>query len=133
VYFSIDGGDASARSRAEAVLATLGASERAPGLGDSFPDLYDFADYSPAQVERLFGRTDFSASVFSVTPGKWAGPFRSAYGWHLVYVQSRAAAQEQPFAGVRDQVRADYLLDFQKRANESAFEALARQFTVARN
>jgi hypothetical protein len=144
VYFSLDRGDASARSRAQAALTTLqpaatagratpvSVPERAPSLGDPFPDLYDFADYSQAQVEHLFGPTQFAASLFSVPTGKWAGPFKSAYGWHLVFVQSRAAAREQPFAAVRDKVRADYLLDSQKRANESAFTALARQFTVGR-
>jgi len=144
VYFSPDRGDASARSRAQAALITLqpaatagrstpvSVPERAPRLGDPFPDLYDFADYSQAQVEHLFGPTQFAASLFSVPTGKWAGPFKSAYGWHLVYVQSRAAAREQPFAAIRDKVRADYLLDSQKRANDSAFTALARQFTVGR-
>lgn len=137
VYFSVDRGDANARSRAQAALATLAASlsapQRAPGLGDPFPDLYDFADYSQAQVEHLFGRTDFAAGVFAVPQGKWAGPFKSAYGWHLIYVQSRAAARDPPFAAVRNKVRGDYLLDSQKRANDIAFAALARQFTVARN
>ena len=105
---------------------------RRPSPGDPFPDLYDFADYSQAQVEHLFGPTQFAASVFSVPTGKWAGPFKSAYGWHLIHVQSRAAAREQSFATVRDKVRADYLLDSQKRANDSAFTTLARQFTVGR-
>jgi peptidyl-prolyl cis-trans isomerase C len=161
IYFSLDRGDASARSRAQAALTTLqhaatatiadvsatpgpnGAAnagratpvstpERAPAPGDPFPDLYDFADYSRAQVERLFGPTQFAVSIFSVPLGKWAGPFKSAYGWHLIYVQSRAGAREQPFAAVRDKVRADYLLDSQKRTNDSAFAALARQFTVGR-
>jgi peptidyl-prolyl cis-trans isomerase C len=137
IYFSDAGGAAGGRARAQRaleVLATPGTgTERAPGLGDPFPDLYDFSDYSSEQVEHLFGRTDFSANVFAVPLRQWAGPFRSAYGWHLVYVQSRAAAQEQPFATVRDKARADYLGDSQKQANESAFSALARQFTVARN
>ena len=134
VYFSLDRGDASARSRAQAALRTLelSAPERAPRPGDPFPDSYDFADYSQAQVEHLFGPTPFAAGVFSVPTGKWAGPFKSAYGWHLIYVQSRAAAREQPFATVGDKVRADYLLDSQKRANDSAFTTLARQFTVGR-
>jgi hypothetical protein len=134
VYFSAANGDSKARSRAEAALALLAAGPgRAPDLGDSFPDLYDFSSYSRTQVEHLFGRTDFVDGVFSVAPGKWAGPFKSAYGWHLIYVQSRETAQDQPFAAVRERVRADYLLDSQKQANESAFGALARQFTVAHN
>jgi peptidyl-prolyl cis-trans isomerase C len=130
IYFSPDRGDASARSRAQAVLTTL---EPTAAAGDPFPDLSDFAEYSQTQVEHLFGPTPFAANVFSVPTGKWTGPFKSAYGWHLLYVQSRAVAREQPFAAVRDKVRADYLLDFQKRANDSAFTALARQFTVSRH
>jgi peptidyl-prolyl cis-trans isomerase C len=134
IFFSLDRSDASARSRAQAALITLvpSAPARDPSLGDPFPDLYDFADYSQAQVEHLFGPTDFAASVFSVPSGKWAGPFKSAYGWHLIYVQSRAPAHEQPFGAVHDRVRADYLLDSQKRVNDAAFTALARQFTVGR-
>ena len=136
IFFGLDRGAENARSRAQAALTTLvpeaSAPERAPSLGDPFPDLYDFADYSRAQVEHLFGPTDFTTRVFSVPTGKWCGPFKSAYGWHLVYVQSRAAAREQPFAAVRDKVRADYLLDSQRRANDSAFTAVARQFTVGR-
>lgn len=158
IYFSPDRGDASARSRAQAVLATLepsapgvtdrsstgepngapkpghatstSAQDRATGPGDPFPDLSDFAEYSQAQIEHLFGPTPFAAGVFSVPTGKWTGPLKSAYGWHLLYVQSRTMAREQAFPAVRDRVRADYLVDFQKRANDSAFTALARQFTV---
>jgi peptidyl-prolyl cis-trans isomerase C len=134
VYFSAERGDLKARSRAQAALAVLAASAgRAPGLGDPFPDLYDFSSYSRAQVEHLFGRTDLAEGVFSVPPGKWVGPFKSAYGWHLIFVQSLEPGQDQPFTAVRDRVRADYLLDSQKQANETAFNALARQFTVAHN
>jgi peptidyl-prolyl cis-trans isomerase C len=138
VYFSAEQGDAGARSRAYAALDGLSADQgrgpgRARGIGDPFPDLQDFSHYAREQVYRLFGRTDFSARVFSVPPGKWAGPFKSAYGWHLIYVQSREEAQTQPLASVRDKVRADYLLDSQSRANEIAFSTLERQFTIARN
>jgi hypothetical protein len=133
VYFSSERGDAATRSRAQAALVRLAkdAPERATGLGDSFPDRYDFSNYSAAQVEHLFGRTEFSSRVFSVATGQWAGPFKSAYGWHLVRVQSRAPELQQPFAAVRDTVRADYLLEFRTRQNAAAFTALARQYTVA--
>ncbi len=134
VYFSAERGDTGALSRAEAALDVLAAARgRAPGLGDPFADLYDFSHYSREQVYRLFGHTDFSESVFSVPPGKWAGPFKSAYGWHLLYVQSREAPQTQPLSVARDKVRADYLLDAQSRSNETAFSTLARKFTIVRN
>lgn len=134
IYFSGDSGESAARGRAVAALQALPAgSERAPGLGDPFPDLYDFSSYGRDQVERLFGHSEFSRAVFSAAPGHWVGPFRSAYGWHLLYVESRALQEPRPLSAVRDKVRTDYLLDQQTRENDAAFQQLARKFTVARN
>jgi hypothetical protein len=132
IYFSAARGDSNARSRAAAALR-VASSLSARDLGDPFPDLLDFAQYDRAQVERLFGTTDFAAAVFSTSPGKWVGPLRSAYGWHLLYVKSREEAHAQPLAAVRDKVRADYLLDWQSRSNEMAIGSLAGKFTVVRN
>lgn len=132
IYFSTDrAGDAQARARA--VLAKLPATmHRAPDLGDPFPDLYDFAAYEPLQVQRLFGRTPLSDAVFSAPPGRWSGPYRSGYGWHLIYVDARQAPALPPFTGVRDQVRSDYLQDAQDSANRIAFDDLAKRFTIVR-
>ena len=134
IYFSSDkGGDDAAQARAKAVLASLSDKvTRAPDHGDSFPDLYDFSAYEPEQVERLFGRTPFSAAVYSVPLDRWAGPFRSGYGWHLIYVDARQGRTRPPLAAVRDAVRTDYLEDAQDKANKEAFDRLARKFTVIR-
>ncbi len=134
IYFSADnGGDAAAQARARAVLASLNSSvTRAPDRGDPFPDLYDFSAYEPDQVQRLFGQTPFAQAVFTAPPGRWAGPFRSGYGWHLIYVQARQPAALPPLSAVREQVRADYLQDAQDAANKAAFDRLAQRFTVVR-
>ncbi len=132
IYFSTDaGGDAEARARS--VLAALpGSLKRAPERGDAFPDLYDFSAYEPEQVQRLFGRTPLADAVFAAPVGRWSGPFRSGYGWHLIFVDARQAAALPPFASVRERVRSDYLQDAQDRANRAAFDDLARRFTVVR-
>jgi len=130
IYFSLDkSGDAQARARA--VLATLSdKTTRAPDRGDPFPDLYDFSSYEPEQVYRLFGHTPFADAVFATATGHWAGPFRSGYGWHLIYVDARQAASRPPLSAVRDQVRTDYLQAAQDKANADAFDRLAQRFTV---
>jgi hypothetical protein len=134
IYFSADqGGDEAARARAQAVLRALPDTlTRAPDRGDAFPDLYDFSAYEPEQVERLFGQTPFAKAVFTAPTGHWAGPFKSGYGWHLVYVAARQAPAAPPLASVRDTVRTDYLQDAQDVANQKAFDKLARRFTVVR-
>ena len=134
IFFSSDtAGEAAARGRAEAVLKGLNDGvTRAPDRGDPFPDLYDFAAYEPEQVERVFGHTPFAAAVASAPPGHWAGPLRSGYGWHLLYVSARQAAASPPLAQVRDAVRTDYLQDAQDSSNKAAFDKLAKDYAVVR-
>jgi parvulin-like peptidyl-prolyl isomerase len=134
IYFSADnGGDAAAQARALAVLHALPAGvARAPDKGDAFPDLYDFSSYEPEQVERLFGHTPFAQAVFTAPVGHWRGPFRSGYGWHLIYVASRQTPALPPLASVQGRVRGDYLQDASDATNKAAFAALARRFTVVR-
>jgi parvulin-like peptidyl-prolyl isomerase len=134
IYFSPDrGGDDAARKRALAVLASLNDSViRAPERGDPYSDLYDYASFGPDQAARMFGQTELSTKLFSAPLRHWSGPYRSGYGWHLVYVQSRDAAHLPPLASIRDKVRLDYLDDQQGRNNVAAFAALKRQFTIDR-
>jgi hypothetical protein len=134
VYFSAQGlGDAAARAKAIQVLRTLpAAATRAPGRGDPFPDLYDFAGYDPAQVGRLFGDSEFTRAVFTAPVGQWSGPYRSGYGWHLVRIEARQAPSQPPLATVRESVRDDYLEAAQGASNERAFDKLAQRFQVVR-
>jgi hypothetical protein len=132
IFFSGDAnGDVAARTRAAQVLRTLKPDvTRAPALGDPFPDLYDFSAYEPDQVYRLFGHTPFAEATLSAPGGRWVGPYRSGYGWHLLYVGSRTPAAAAPLDAVREQARADALQDAQERANQAAFAELARGFRV---
>jgi hypothetical protein len=138
IYFALpqDGradGDAATEARARAALAHIpkGAT-RAPEVGDPFPDIYDFSAFEPEQAERLFGKTPLAAAIYTAPIGRWTGPYKSAYGWHLLYVSARAATERQPLSEIRDRVRTDYLQDAQDKANAAAFAKIARRFTVVR-
>lgn len=134
IFFSAAGGDAAARARAEAALKRLPNSiTRAPDVGDPFPDLYDFSAYEPEQVYRLFGHTPFADAVYHGPTGRWIGPYRSAYGWHLIYIDARQDRSRPPLSAVRDAVRTDYLQAASDAANRKAFEKVAGRFTVVRD
>jgi len=134
IYFSdVDGGQDAARRRALAVLAQLPAGlARAPERGDAFPDLYDYSSFGPDQARRLFGDSELSRKLFGVPAGRWAGPFRSGYGWHLVRVQSVEPPRQLSLAEAREQVRADLISARQDQTNNRAFTALKSRFTVVR-
>jgi hypothetical protein len=133
VYFSVHVGEEVARARARQALDVLARRAEQPGdLGDAFHDSYHFSAYEREQLHRLFGRSEFADAAFTAPLERWTGPYRSAYGVHLIRVEARAEAQPATFAAVRDKVRADYLLDAQTRANARTFDELARDFTVVR-
>jgi hypothetical protein len=138
IYFALpqDGradGDAATEARARAALSRIpkGAT-RAPDLGDPFPDIYDFSAFEPEQAQRLFGKTPLADAIYTAPVGRWSGPYKSAYGWHLLYVSARGAAARQPLADIRDRVRSDDLQAAQDQANDAAFRRIARRFTVVR-
>jgi peptidyl-prolyl cis-trans isomerase C len=134
IYFSPDkSGDASARARAQTVLASLNNPvTRAPDRGDAYPDLYDYSAIGPDDAKRLFGDTAITHDLFKAPADHWSGPFRSGYGWHLVYVSNIEPAHVLPFAQVRDDVRTDYQTDAQTAANDHAFADLKARYNVVR-
>lgn len=134
IYFSPErGGDEAARRRAVAALARLtDAVPRAPDRGDAFADLYDYAGFGQAQARRLFGDSDLARRLFQAPAGHWVGPYRSAYGWHLIRIRSATASETPPLSEVRDQVRADLIAADGIEANRKSFAALKARFTVVR-
>ncbi len=109
VYFSPDSGDVASELRARDALVLLqaGNATRGPDRGDRFADRYDFASVDASAVRRLFGDSAFSDDLFRAPLHRWSGPYRSGFGWHLVYVDERVAARIRPLDEVREQVRAD--------------------------
>jgi peptidyl-prolyl cis-trans isomerase C len=135
IYFSPDeGGDGRAKERARRTLDLLSRQDvkRAPERGDRFPDLYDYASLGPAEVQRLFGDSEFASQIFQSAVNQWAGPWRSGFGWHLVFVNDRQAARVPSLDEVREQVESDYLAQAREQKNEQEFARLAKNYTVVR-
>jgi parvulin-like peptidyl-prolyl isomerase len=70
--------------------------------------------------------------VFGLPVGRWSGPFRSGYGWHLVRVDRRDAPQVRPFADVEERVRADWQADRQTRSSRLALDRILAEYQVVR-
>jgi parvulin-like peptidyl-prolyl isomerase len=135
VFFSVDrNGDEAAKARAERALAALNQQRdtRAPDGGDSFPGAVDYAGATLTQVRRAFGASTLSAEVFNVAPGHWAGPFRSGFGWHLVYVTAHESAGVATYDDAQGAVLRDYLDAERGIRNAEALETLKKHFTIVR-
>ena len=134
IFFAADPrNEGAARARAEGVLARLSPeTERAPELGDSFPDLSDFIDFSTEEARRLFGEGEMAQEPFKAPMGLWRGPWRSSFGWHLVRVSAVELGGVRSFNAAHDAVKRDYADAALAAANAKRMADLRKRYTVVR-
>jgi len=93
--------------------------------GDPFMMGQQLKQLTESDVSQLFGQ-DFASKLFALSTEGWQGPVWSAYGLHLVRIDSKTAAQQPELAAVRDKVRSEWM-DQQRRALDKAFYQGLRQ------
>jgi hypothetical protein len=135
IFFSADrGGEAAAKARADAVLHGVSSgdapSSPPPTLGDNFADGARFPALSSDGARSVFGDSPLSAALFTAPIGAWSGPFRSAYGWHLVRIEARQAAQPVELESVKERVQADYASELREQRNRLEFRKLASKYEI---
>lgn len=129
VFFDPDrrGGMAEAEADAAAVKARLQAAgagfNDAGAEGDRFPFLKNYVERTFDYVASHFGE-EFAAELapLEASETEWRGPYRSAYGLHLVMLTRRTEASLPPLDAVRDQVEQDFL---RERSDASVKEMIA--------
>jgi hypothetical protein len=85
---------------------------------------------TPDFVGSQFG-VGFTAALARLQPSDhWQGPLRSDYGWHLVLLTERKAAQMPRFADVREQVKDDLLRDTISNNRKKAIADLIGRYKV---
>ncbi|MBP7003562.1 peptidylprolyl isomerase [Amaricoccus sp.] len=134
VYFSPDGrGSAAAEAAAAAALPTLaGLAPSSPALA-AIGDRFMFQDYyggrDPEAVARELG-PEFAAALFAGQPGRWIGPIRSGYGWHLVYIDSLEPARVPALDEIEADVRAAWTDARYKEIRQRAEDDMRARYTV---
>jgi len=132
VYLNPDRRGPSLDADAARLLRSLRTSGRGADLanvGDSIM-LPTEVPLSPLRVVgRTFGE-DFAASLDAVPPGEWAGPVRSGYGLHLVYVEERRPARAPELDEIKDVIARDFMSDRRKRQLESMYARLLERYAV---
>lgn len=99
-------------------------------LGDPFMLQREYAAREEGEIAELFG-VGFAKALGNLEEGAWAGPVRSAYGWHAIKILKRAPATLQPLADIRDEVLADYEGEERQEANQAFYQSVRNQYTVS--
>ena len=133
LYFSPDRRGARAREDAAKALGKLASLPPdwpdAAALADRFMFQDYYADRSSDDVAKTFG-PPFAQALFGSTPGAWAGPIQSGYGWHLVWVESMTPARVPSFDEVEADVKSGWIEDQRAEIRAHAFEAMRARYEV---
>ena len=132
VYFKFNKSD-SAEDRTKSALENL------KGLVPGETSLESFGDatmlpgamnnVTPFDIAKLFGQ-EFANSLFSLPVKQWAGPTKSGFGLHLIYIDELVPSAPPTLAIVRKTVEREWRDKQRKENNKLVFQAFRDQYDV---
>lgn len=133
-FFSADahGWDGAQRLATDALPKLNAGGQQTPvPSADRFLYLNDYVERTPEIIESHFGQ-DFAERLLAMSPqeGRWQGPLRSKYGFHLVRIVRKDAGHPLPFEQVRAIVAEDAGKDARAARREAFADGLIAQFKV---
>lgn len=143
--------DEQARQRIEEVRTKLAGGGDFTALAKEYSD--DTASKESGGDLGLFGRgqmvPEFEQAAFTAEPGKLVGPVKTNFGYHLIEVTDKVTGGTQPFAEVKESIRARVAaervqqlaetrareiaerLEKEKTRNAETLQAIAKEFPAA--
>lgn len=114
---------------AKNILASLNKGVAIETVGDAslLPASYNLSTQS--EIARTFGE-GFAKEVIELQPGDWIGPFKSAYGVHLLNVGERLDAGQPALADIRNLVEREFLVEKKQQQKDLAYQQLRKNYTV---
>jgi hypothetical protein len=133
VYFSPDRRGAMVRGDAERTLAQLaGKPMDSPSIaatGDPFMFQQYYGDRPFDEIARQFGPT-FARALVQISPGGWAGPIESGYGWHIVFAESLTPQRVPDFEEIESDVKTAWIEDRRNDVRARMYEAMRARYEV---
>jgi hypothetical protein len=132
VFVSLARRGAAASNDALKLLAQLNSAGHevdASDQGDTTMLPHELPLSSNDEILRIFGG-EFAQQLARTEPGRWAGPLRSGYGLHLVYVSERTQGAMPPLDDVREVVRRDWFATRRRDEADSNYRALRAKYAI---
>jgi len=84
---------------------------------------------TPSQVDHVFGR-GFAGAIENAPTGRWAGPFESSYGLHLIRITARQAGSLPTLEDVRTIVEREWFAERRRAVSDNFYQALRQRYDV---
>ncbi|MBE8220294.1 MAG: peptidyl-prolyl cis-trans isomerase [Alphaproteobacteria bacterium] len=100
------------------------------GLGQPFMLQREYGNITHNECAETFGQ-NFAAALFArVNQKEWSQPIRSAYGWHLVQIESHTPQHKPDFEILAVRVAQDWQAAQAQTSKAQAWEKLRAQYDV---
>lgn len=120
-------GDAAFADAAAALDRLADAGPEAPVDADPFVGPPSLTSATRSRIHRDFG-DGFATAVVEQAPGRWAGPFASSHGFHLVYVLDHQDEAPARFEDRRREVLEDWRDQERERQRRAAIDAIVARY-----
>ncbi len=133
IYFSPDRRGKNVRADAERAQSELAGkpidSPAVATAGDPFMFQQYYGDRPFDEIARQFG-PQFARALVAVTPGAWAGPIASGYGWHVVYAESITPQRIPDFDDIEADVKSAWIEDRRNAVRAQLYKAMRARYEV---
>ncbi|MEO0440313.1 MAG: peptidylprolyl isomerase [Pseudomonadota bacterium] len=129
VYFSPERHGDQIEQVALAARAQLDTGSDWQSLGDPFIQKRSYAALPQSEITRLFG-TEFAERLFVLKRGQWSASMGSAYGLHLVRVETVDSAADARFEPIKAEVQAAWQEQQAINVRQEAIQDLVANYTV---
>ncbi|WOJ93157.1 peptidylprolyl isomerase [Congregibacter variabilis] len=129
-FFSSDRRE-DAKTDAETALLTLDIQnpELRDELGDALALAQRFENERASEIGNRFGPA-FVDGIENLPEGRWSGPIPSAYGYHLVYIESATNSLQPALQDVKDSVLRDWRAQQIDAARDALYASLLQRYDV---
>jgi peptidyl-prolyl cis-trans isomerase C len=116
-------------SRAAEIQTKLDEGADWRGLSETSMLSDSYVSRNEKEIAAIFGRP-FAGYLYSFVRGKWVGPIRSSFGFHLVRLERILPTETTPMAYIERKVFADYLQFRQEVAVEEYYQDLLDKYDI---
>ncbi len=116
-----------ARAVLEEIRSRASRPESATEFGEPFPLGSRFEHQSLRDLDRRFGMA-FAKEAFAAPLHQWSKPIASAYGRHLIWIESIEPGRTRPYEAVRDDIRHRLERRIRARNLEAFLEGLRTRY-----
>jgi len=128
IYFNADKHGANIAEVAEQAYQSVLKQDNTVN-GDPFmlPKSFKLANYEA--IQRVFGE-NFASALFSKKNTGWHSPIPSAFGMHIVNIESIQEASDADFETLKPELAEDWKKDQQRKANQAMYESMRSRYNI---